>query len=143
MPKKKASELEQDATECVLKIGKNNNVVQWREAMQTKLIAHFGLVGMFFTTNERYVQPFPRREDYVPEFPESDDEVEEAVVLVDAEGEQLPTVKIAAQAVAREAAAQARRDAKRRAREKLILKIREGAYEETQKANELTVYPMM
>jgi hypothetical protein len=117
--------------------------------MQTELTAHFGLVGMFFTTNERYVQPFPREEDYIPEFPESGDEAEEPVVLVDAEGEQLPAVEIAAQAVAREAAAQARRDAKRRAKEKLILKLREGAYEgrrkamETQKANERTAYPMM
>jgi hypothetical protein len=133
----------------VLKIGKNNNVVQWKEAMQTALTAQFGLVGMFFATNERYVQPFPREEDYIPEFPESDDEVEEEVVLVDAEGEQLPAVEIAAQAVAREAAAQARRDVKRRAREKLILKLREGVYEgrrkamETQKTNECTAYPMI
>jgi hypothetical protein len=52
--------------------------------MQTELkTAQFGLVGKFFTTNERYVQPFPREEDYIPEFPESDDEAEEAVVLVD------------------------------------------------------------
>jgi hypothetical protein len=132
MPQKKASELAQDAAECVLKIGKNNNVVQWKEAMQTELTAQqFGLVGMFFTTNERDVQPFPREDDYIPEFPESDDEDEEAAVLVDAEGEQLPAVEIAAQAVAREAAAQARRDVKLRAREKLILKLREGAYEKS------------
>jgi hypothetical protein len=149
MPQKKASELAQDAAECVLKIGKNNNVVQWKEAMQTELTAQFGLVGIFFTTNERYVQPFPREEDCIPESPESGDEAEEAVVLVDAEGEQLPAVEIAVQAVAREAAAQARRDAKRRAKEKLILKLREGAYEgrrkamEIQKANERTAYPMM
>jgi hypothetical protein len=81
--------------------------------------------------NERDVQPFPREDDYIPEFPESDDEDEEAAVLVDAEGEQLPAVEIAAQAVAREAAAQARRDVKLRAREKLILKLREGAYEKS------------
>jgi hypothetical protein len=105
MPQKKTSELAQVAAECVLKIGKSNNVVQRKEAMQTELTAHFGLVGMFFTTNERYAQPFPREEDYIPEFPESSDEAEEAVVLVDAEGEQLPAVEIAAQAVAREAAA--------------------------------------
>jgi hypothetical protein len=95
--------------------------------MQTELkTAQFGLVGKFFTTNERYVQPFPREEDYIPEFPESDDEAEEAVVLVDAEGYSeavvnpqrglQPAVEIAVQAVAREAAHQARRDVKRRAR---------------------------
>jgi hypothetical protein len=42
-------------------------------------------------------------------------------VLVDVEGEQLPAVEIAAQAVAREAEAHARREVMRRAREKLIL----------------------
>jgi hypothetical protein len=84
IPQKKASEPGQDAAECVLKIGKNNNVVQWKEAMQTELTAQFGLVGMFFTTNERCVKPLPSEEDYIPEFPESDDEVEEAVVLYSA-----------------------------------------------------------
>jgi hypothetical protein len=99
-----------------------------------------------YTTDERYVQPFPRDVDYVPEFPESDDEVEKVVQL---EGEKVLTVEIAAQAVAQEAAANARREAKRRGREKLIPKLREGVYEghrkamETQKANKRTAYPMM
>jgi hypothetical protein len=49
-----------DATECVLRIGKNNNVVLWKEEMQTAVTAMFGLTGMFFTTNERNVPTFPR-----------------------------------------------------------------------------------
>jgi hypothetical protein len=53
MPQKKASEPGQDAAECVPKIGKNNNVVQWTEAMQTELTAQFGLVGMFFLPQTR------------------------------------------------------------------------------------------
>jgi hypothetical protein len=71
------------------------------------------------------------------------------VVLLDAEGEPLPAVEIAARALALESAANARRETKRRAREKLILKLREGAFEgrrkaiETQKANERTVYAMI
>jgi hypothetical protein len=83
-------------------------------------------------------------EVYIPDFPESDDEEEPEPGLNNADGEPLNEVEIAAQAVAREQAAHARREAKRRAREKLILKLREGAFEarrkamETQRANERT-----
>ena len=90
MPPKKSNEPLKDAAECILRIGKNNNVVQWKEEMQTTVTALYGLTGMFFTTNERYVQPFPREEDYIPDFPESDDEDEEEVgEQLDAEGEPL------------------------------------------------------
>ena len=149
MPQKKAIEPGKDAAECILRIGKNNNVVQWKEEIQTELTELYGLTAMFFTTNERYVQPFPREEDYIPDFPESDDEEEEPPVLFDAEGEPLNAVEMAAQAVAREAreeAAIARRESNRRAKEKLILKLREGAFEarrkamETQRANERTAW---
>jgi hypothetical protein len=83
MPQKKSNEPAQDATN--LRIAKNNNVVQWKEEMQTTVTALYGLAGMFFTTNEWYVQPFPREEDYIPDFPESDDEDEEEVNVLDAE----------------------------------------------------------
>ena len=59
MPPKKSNEPAIDAAECVLRNGKINNVVQWKEEMQTMVTALDGLTGMFFTTNERYVQPFP------------------------------------------------------------------------------------
>jgi hypothetical protein len=104
MPQKKASDPAKDATECILRIGKNNNVVQWKEEIQNELTELYGLTAMFFTTNERYVQPFPREEDNIPDFPDSDDE-EEPPELFDAEGEPLNPVDIAAQAVAREAVA--------------------------------------
>jgi hypothetical protein len=142
MPQKKASD---PAAECILRIGKNNNVVQCKEEIQNELTELYGLTAMFFTTNERYVQPFPREEDYIPDFRDSDDE-EEPPVLFDADGEPLNQVDIAAQAVAREAAADARREIRRRARDKLILKLHEGAFEarrkamETQRANERTAW---
>jgi hypothetical protein len=96
-----------------------------------------------------YVQPFPREEDNIPDFSESDDEDEEEVNVLDSEGEPLPAVDLAALAVAIEAAANARREVKRRAREKLILKLREGAYEGRRKAMDIpkaierTVWPLM
>ena len=55
--------------ECILRIGKNNNVVQWREHMQTETTALYGLTGIFFTTNQRYTPPFPTEADYMPVFP--------------------------------------------------------------------------
>jgi hypothetical protein len=110
--------------------------VQWKEEIQNKLTELYGLTAMFFTTNERYVQPFPREEDYIPDFPESDDEEEEPPVPFDAEEEPLNAIEIAAQAVAREEAVNARHEVRRRAKEKLILKLREGTIE----ANERTAW---
>ena len=69
MPPKRAGETSKDAAECVLRIGKNNNVVQWREHMQTEITALYGLTGIFFTTNQRYIPPFPTEADYLPVFP--------------------------------------------------------------------------
>jgi hypothetical protein len=86
MPQKKADEPSKDAAECILKIGKNNNVVQWKEEIQNELTELYGLTVMFFTTNERYVQPFPREEDYIPDFPESDDEEEPELNDADGDG---------------------------------------------------------
>jgi hypothetical protein len=126
MPQKKAIEQGKDAAECILRIGKNNNIVQWKEEIQNKLTELYGLTAMFFTTNERYVQPFPREEDYIADFPESDDEDEEPPVPFDAEEEPLNAFEIAAQAVAREEAVNVRHEVRRRAKEKLILKQRKS-----------------
>jgi hypothetical protein len=55
----------------ILRIGKNNNVVQWKEEIQSELTELYGLTAMFFIMNERNVQPFP----------DSDDEEEPPVLL--------------------------------------------------------------
>ena len=52
----------------MLKIGRHNNVVQWKEEMQNEACGLYGMTGMFFSTNKRYVQPYPREEDYDPTF---------------------------------------------------------------------------
>ena len=70
MPPKRATETPKDTAECILRIGKNNNVVQWKDIMQTEITALYGLTGMFFTTNERYIPPIPMEVDYIPAFPE-------------------------------------------------------------------------
>ena len=52
----------------MLKIGRQNNVVQWKEDMQNEACGLYGMTGMFFSTNRHYVQPYPREEDYNPTF---------------------------------------------------------------------------
>jgi hypothetical protein len=104
----------------ILRIGKSNNVVHWKEVIQNELTELYGLTTMFFTTIERYVQPFPREEGYIPDCPDSDDE-EEPPALFDAEGEPMNLLDIAAQTVAREEADNARREVRRRANDKQVL----------------------
>ena len=69
MPGKKARETPKEAEECILKIGKNNNVVQWRGEMQTATTKLYGMTGIFFTTNVRYVPPYPCEDEYIPVYP--------------------------------------------------------------------------
>ena len=66
MPQKKPDEGKSGADPCILRIGRYNNVVQWKEEMQTEATALYGMTGMFFTTNARYVHPFSREEEYNP-----------------------------------------------------------------------------
>ena len=68
MPPKKQEEPKSGAEQCMLKIGRHNNVVQWKEEMQNEACGLYGMTGMFFSTNKRYVQPYPREEDYNPTF---------------------------------------------------------------------------
>ena len=123
MPPKKQAEALKDAGECILRMGKSNNVVTWAEEMQTTITALYGLTGMFFETNKRYVPPLPREQDYMPAIPEPDTDDEFEGDEEQEEPDEIPAAVIA--------------------------KLRENAYEgrrreiEKQKANERTVWPMM
>ena len=57
MPPKRAAEAVKSTEEYMLYIGKYNNVIKWKEQMQTIITELYGIVGMFFTTNERYELP--------------------------------------------------------------------------------------
>ena len=65
MPPKKAVEGPKEAEECILRFGKYNNIIQWRDALEVSVCALYGLSGQFLITNERYVPPMPREQDYV------------------------------------------------------------------------------
>ena len=69
MPPKKAAESPKEAAECILRIGKYNNVIQWRKAMESSVTELYGRSGQFLITNERYVPRLPREEDYTPVYP--------------------------------------------------------------------------
>ena len=57
MPPKCAVEAVKSAEECILQIGEYNNIIKWRESMQTVVTELYGIVGMFFTTDVRYELP--------------------------------------------------------------------------------------
>jgi hypothetical protein len=50
MPPKKSVDVPKEKQECILKYGKQNNVVQRSEEMQIEVESHYGSVGEFFTT---------------------------------------------------------------------------------------------
>ena len=80
MPSKKHEEPKIGAEPCILKIGRYNNVVQWREEMQDEACGLYGMTSMIFSTNASYVHRFPREEEYNPSIPpagEGAEEVEE------------------------------------------------------------------
>ena len=114
--------------------------------MQNEAYGLYGMTGMFFSTNKRYVHPYPREEDYNPTFQtvdtdtltagiENEDGEEDEDGSVDPEnvmiGPQLPPE---APVVYSEA---------------LIDKLRAGAFEgrrkadETQKVDEQKLFPLM
>ena len=64
MPPKRAVEALKSTEECTLQYGKHSNIIKWREHMQTIVTELYGIVGMFFTTNERYDLPKASHRDY-------------------------------------------------------------------------------
>ena len=122
MPPKKSNEPVKEAAECILRIGKNNNVVQWKEEMQTTVTALYGLTGMFFTTNKRYQFPRVSYEDYSSESESSESEDEE----VDPDAPALSPEEIAilaAEKAARATARGARNGRRRRIAEKARVRV--------------------
>lgn len=68
MPPKSSPE-PRDAKECMLQIGKFNNVVAWNLEMRSLTVMAYGSSALFVTTNERYVFPLPRESDFLVEYP--------------------------------------------------------------------------
>ena len=118
MPPKKSNDPKPDAPGgCILQIGKHNNIVQWKEELENEVTGLYGKMGMFFTTDERYIIPFPTEANYNPAYiapvpPLAEDEDDQEVVAEHAEAvaaheaaiAELPVVSAAALVKFRDAA---------------------------------------
>jgi hypothetical protein len=134
MPKSKTVEtVGKSPDTCILKMGKSNDVIQWREKMYNLATEEYGEVGTYFYTNTAFRYPFPHERDYnlfyiepePSEAPIEDDEGEDEEDNVEedigelVEPEEVP-VPVLAEAT----------------RLALINKLREGAYEGRRKKQE-------
>ena len=54
MPQTKTVEAAKEPEICILKMGKNNNVILWKESMYNMATELFGEVGTYFYTNVAY-----------------------------------------------------------------------------------------
>jgi hypothetical protein len=70
MPKMKAVETGTKTDVCMLKMGKGNNIIQWRDEMYNLATEEFGEVGTFFITNVVHRYPIPHEREYNPYFVE-------------------------------------------------------------------------
>jgi hypothetical protein len=66
MPKSKSVETVKEPEICILRMGKHNNVVQWKESMYNLATELFGEVGTYFHTNVAYRFPYPHEREYNP-----------------------------------------------------------------------------
>ena len=70
MPKSKPVETVKEPEICILRMGKHNNVVQWKESMYNLATELFGEVGTYFQTNVAYRYPYPHEREYNPYYVE-------------------------------------------------------------------------
>ena len=68
MPPKRMSE-PRETSECMLRIGKYNNVIAWNMQMRSIVGELYGSTANFLVDNERYIPPFPVEADYTPQPP--------------------------------------------------------------------------
>ena len=147
MPPKRAAEAVKSTDECILQIGKFNNIIKWRESMQTIVTELYGIVGMFFTTDVRY--ELPRTITKYPDESESEDSTSAS----DTEANPAISPEVRAAYLegkpARDAARETRNERRRRSNDRSRAKYKEEDYLQrkrdlkAQKEHERTIYPMM
>lgn len=98
--------------------------------MEDKVCGTYGSIGSFFTTDARYVYPYPRKQDYLPDEFESDSDPD---LSEDDEAANGATAAQRAVTVAANLERERKRTLhwveNRKARNSVISKLREGAYE--------------
>ena len=154
MPPKRAVEAVKSTEECILQIGKFNNIIKWRESMQTIVTELYGIIGMFFTTDVRY--ELPRNAIKYPEASASEDSTSESEDEPEVEGlvarPLVPPEVRAAYAAGkadRDAAREVRNERRRKSNDRSRAKYKEEDYLQrkrdlkAQKEHERTIFPMM
>ena len=69
MPLKKAAVAAvKSDSRCILQFGRENNAIEWREAMYNIATGLYGTTGMFFHLNRSYKFPPIQQRDYHPNF---------------------------------------------------------------------------
>jgi hypothetical protein len=124
MPKNKIpAAAEKTSDVCILRMGRQNNIIQWRDEMYTLLTTKYGSTGSFLMTNVAYVNPMPHERDYNPFYveppvpgdeeeiddDEADDDEEEAEVGEDEAPQPEPLITPALLAKLMEGAYDSRR----------------------------------
>ena len=152
MPAKRAAEATKSADECILQYGKTNKIIKWREQMQTIVAELYGIIGMFFTKNERYILRTVYYRNYPVESSSESEDSADKVELRNADQqlpEQDPAVLAAQAREARDATRAVKRERMLKSSERSKAKFREDDYIQRkwdiklQYANERTMYPMM
>jgi hypothetical protein len=90
MPKSKAVETAVKGADIImLRMGKANNVIQWKEDMYNLATEEFGEVGTYFYTNVAHQYPFPHERKHNPFYVEPiDEDIDEAVADEDDEDDE-------------------------------------------------------
>jgi Zinc knuckle len=150
MPPKRSADAPKDTPECILRIGKSCNIIAWMEEMETAVAGLYGLTGTFFTTNERYVPPFPEEEEYAPPSDSNDDDMSDVIdEEAEAQKSEEDRERAAEEREEKRMRKKAKRDSARKALDKLTAKLRELAFEARRKEvaqitkDQRLIYPML
>ena len=137
MPPKRAAEGIKIAEECILLIGKQNNVIRWKEQMQGIVTEQYGIIGMFFSTNERFVLPKASKDysESSSEEPTTESESDKEIPAPSEAGGgpgpfHSPSIEDAERAIERSERKAARLKSKKESRKKLRQKSRTKQREE-------------
>ena len=132
-PKKAAVAAVKSEPRCILQFGRENNVIEWREAIYNIATGLYGTTGMFFHLNRSYKFPPIQLRDYHPNFLDQPEAAEGAAAEGEDEGNGNETDDSDAETVQGEDEPEAVAE---EFTEQFINKLREGAYDRRQKAIE-------
>ena len=89
MSPKRTAEAFKSTEECTLQYSKHNNIIKWKEHMQTVETELYGIVGMFFITNVRYELPRVSYRDYPADSSSESSSSEDDDEIVEGQPEQV------------------------------------------------------